>query len=83
MRLKNGMLLPTQQYCLKQPEEASNHISLPPASAKSNFQSQILFLFITYQMSNQVNCVNFTFSFIYLFLCFLWLSFGTERLYKI
>ncbi len=58
-------------------------ISLPPASAKSNFQSQILFLFITYQMLNQVNCVNFTFLFIYLFLCFLWLSFGTERLYKI
>lgn len=53
------------------------------ASAKCNFQSQILFLFITYQMLNQVNCVNFKFLFIYSFLCFLWLSFGTERLCKI
>lgn len=54
--------------------------------AKCNFQSQILFLFITYQMLNQVNCVNFTFLFVYsffFFFFFLWLSFGTERLCKI
>lgn len=54
----------------------------PTASAKCNFQSQILFLFITYQMLNQVNCVNFTFLFIYSFLCFLWLSVGTRSIVK-
>lgn len=66
MRLKNGMLLPAQQYCLKQPEEASNHISLPNSLSQMSFSKPDI-VFVHHVPDVESSQLHQLYVFIYLF----------------